>query len=150
MDLEARSLVSGVGCNVPGFFPKLEFACYFIFASSSHHASLPCIFFKINKNIILANLIFVLQLSLGLMNPSLSPLLIFKQTPKIIFGIFVKLFQIKIKLVKLFWQKPIFCFCKSFPFLFPLIFSFSSFSISLFPILQIGKNHQKFIKVRVE
>ena len=24
VDLGARSLVSGVGCNAPGFFPKLE------------------------------------------------------------------------------------------------------------------------------
>ena len=29
VDLGARSLVSGVGCNVPGFFPKLEFVFFF-------------------------------------------------------------------------------------------------------------------------
>ena len=44
----ARSLVSGVVCNVPGFFPQLDLFV-FLFASSCHHAfyHLACFLLKL-------------------------------------------------------------------------------------------------------
>ena len=48
MDLGARSLVSGVGCNVPGFFPKLELPV--ILFSHHHDISIMRIAYFGNKN----------------------------------------------------------------------------------------------------
>ena len=62
MNLGARSLVSGVGCNVPGFFPKLDLiVILFLHHHDIMHQS-PCTFCKININIILANTILFLQI----------------------------------------------------------------------------------------
>ena len=91
--------------------------------------------------------IFVLQIN-PRVNKSIPPsFLIFKQTPKINLGIFVKLFSNKIKAFKIIWPKPYFFYLAK-PFsllstLFPL--SFPSF-LSLFLFWKIGENSQ--IRIR--
>ena len=80
----------------------------------------PCIFWqKKNQNIILAKLFLIRKLTIGF-NKSITPSFSnFQTNPKIILGIFIKLCQIKIKLLKLFWQNPSsLLFSSSFPSLF--------------------------------
>ena len=115
------------------FFP-ISF-CLFFFLH--HHVIMhqsPCIFCKIKiKILFLTNLFLFCKLILGLINQSLPPYLIFKETPKINLGIFIKL-------LKLFGKNLIFILQNPSLYFFSLFsFSFSSLLFSLYLFWKIAK-----------